>query len=82
MKSALIKILEEEKINPNIFENELFRKYEFKGSFRPILIKPTDLSLLEFETDELFPNNYKAKIEFSLQKGCYATMLLRELMKT
>jgi tRNA(Glu) U13 pseudouridine synthase TruD len=30
--------------------------------------------------DEIFPNKQKVKIEFSLLKGSYATMLLREII--
>ncbi len=55
--------------------------YEFKGSFRPIITKPLGLKILEYSNDEFFPNRYKMKIEFSLQKGSYATLLLREIVK-
>jgi len=36
---------------------------------------------LEYADDDLFQNRYKLKIEFSLQKGSYATLLLREIIK-
>ena len=55
--------------------------YEFKGSFRPIMVKPIGLKNLEYSSDDLFPDRYKMKIEFSLQKGSYATLLLREIVK-
>jgi tRNA pseudouridine13 synthase len=54
---------------------------EFKGSIRALTVKPTLLKILEFKDDDLNPGKYKIKIEFSLQKGSYATMLIRELMK-
>lgn len=81
-KSLLLTILSQEKIDLNIFENELLTKHEFKGSFRSILVKPDALRLIDVENDEVFPNQYKIKIEFSLPKGSYATMLLREVIKS
>jgi tRNA pseudouridine13 synthase len=82
VKPLLIKILQMEKLNPEIFNHELLKTHDFKGSFRSMLLKPKDLNLINIEQDELFQNKLKVKIECSLSKGSYATMLLRELMKT
>jgi len=81
MKSLLLEILEKEQISEEIFKKELLYTYEFKGSFRPIIVKPLGLKILEYTEDEIFQNKNKLKIEFSLQKGSYATMLLREIIK-
>jgi tRNA(Glu) U13 pseudouridine synthase TruD len=45
------------------------------------MIKPIGLKIVELKDDDLFVGCKKLKIEFSLVKGTYATMLLRELMK-
>jgi len=81
MKSFLEEIFDQEQIKKDIFNNEQLKYFEFKGSYRPMVIKPTGLKLIEFIEDDIFQNKFKMKLEFSLQKGSYATMLLRELMK-
>ena len=81
MKSFFETILKEEKIDSNIFRSELISNTDFKGSFRAIQVKPIGLNIIHIKDDELLPGKKKLKIEFSLPKGTYATMLLRELMK-
>jgi tRNA pseudouridine13 synthase len=81
MKTLFLEIIKNEGISLNLFKNKLLEMYEFKGSFRPIIVKPIGLKNLEYTADDLFPNRYKMKIEFSLQKGSYATLLLREIVK-
>jgi tRNA pseudouridine13 synthase len=81
MSKIFEEVIQREKINYNIFNSELLYQYEFKGSFRAMVIKPIGLKIIEFEEDEYFKGSKKLKIEFSLVKGTYATMLLRELMK-
>jgi tRNA pseudouridine13 synthase len=81
IKPFMLEILENEGISAEIFSNKLLQTYEFKGSFRPIVIKPLGLKILDFSEDDVFRNKYKLKIEFSLQKGSYATLLLREIVK-
>lgn len=81
VKDLIEEIFLEEQINKDIFNSALLRDHEFKGAFRAITIKPIGLKLLEFTEDDLFREKFKLKLEFSLQKGSYATMLLRELIK-
>ncbi len=81
MQSLLLDILEEEQISPSIFHHDLLKDHDFKGSYRSMLVRPKDLNLIEIEPDDIFQNKQKVKIEFSLSKGSYATMLLREIMK-
>ena len=81
IKSLLLEILDNEGISADIFKNKLLETYEFKGSFRPIITKPMGLKILEYTPDDVFQDRYKLKIEFSLQKGSYATLLLREIVK-
>ncbi len=53
----------------------------YRGSFRPILVKPKDFELVRFGPDEYHPNAQCVEIQFSLPRGTYATCLLRELDK-
>ncbi len=81
MKTFYDVIIEQENINQNIFKQKLLETFEFKGSTRAMMIKPINLKLIEFTEDDFYQNKKKVKIEFSIQKGSYATMLLREIIK-
>ena len=81
MKTLFDEIIEREGIDINIFSSELFDKYKLKGSFRPICMKPSGLKIVELAEDEFHVDKKKLIIEFSLVRGAYATMILRELMK-
>jgi len=80
-KSLFKEITKEEMIDKHIFSNELVNNQEFKGSIRALIVKPTALRVLELNDDDLNLGKKKIKFEFSLQKGTYATMLIRELIK-
>ncbi|MFX1570128.1 MAG: tRNA pseudouridine(13) synthase TruD [Promethearchaeota archaeon] len=81
MKTLFEDTIKIEKVDKNILYNKSNTELEMKGSIRAISAKPTGLKLLEFNDDELNPGNIKIQFEFSLQKGSYATMLIRELIK-
>ncbi|MFX0140180.1 MAG: tRNA pseudouridine(13) synthase TruD, partial [Candidatus Hodarchaeota archaeon] len=81
MKLLYEEIAYKENMNKNLFNNKLPYSQEFKGSIRAMITKPTSLKLLELSDDELNPGKKKIKLEFSLQKGSYATILIRELIK-
>jgi len=81
MKLYFDKIIKEEGVDPSIFNTELISNTDFKGAFRSIYVKPIALKILHLKDDELFPEKMRLKFEFSVQKGSYATMLLRELIK-
>lgn len=81
MKQFFNEIIEQESFDEEIFKSELLMKHDFKGSFRTITVKPLDLKVLEILEDDKFPDRMKVKFEFSLQKGSYATILLREIIK-
>ncbi|MFX0071110.1 MAG: tRNA pseudouridine(13) synthase TruD [Candidatus Hermodarchaeota archaeon] len=81
MKNILTESLEQEGIDINIFNSKLLNQYDFKGAFRAMMMKPTGLRVIELTKDNLYPGKMKLKIEFSLLKGSYATMILRELIK-
>lgn len=81
MKTFSDIIFKQENISQNIFKQKLLETFEFKGSTRAMMIKPNNLKLIEITDDERHPNKKKVKIEFSIQKGSYATILLREIIK-
>lgn len=81
MKSIFEEIIIQEGISTDIFQNELLYQFEFKGAFRAMITKPIGLKLIELTKDDLFPGKKKLKFEFSLSKGSYATMFVRELIK-
>ena len=80
MKELFIEIIELEGIDDALFKSKLMHQNEFKGSFRAMTVKPTGLKNIGLKDDDLFPGKKKLKLEFSLPKGSYATLLLRELL--
>ncbi|MFX0083733.1 MAG: tRNA pseudouridine(13) synthase TruD [Candidatus Hodarchaeota archaeon] len=81
MKGIYKEIVKSDQIDENIFLSKYINGSEFKGSLRAMTVKPSGLKMVELTDDEFYHGKKKIKIEFSLQKGCYATMLLRELIK-
>jgi len=81
MKTFFDKVIKQERVDIKFFNNRLLKENSFKGSFKPIIVKPIELKILRFKDDDLYPGKMKLTIEFSLPKGTYATMLLRELIK-
>lgn len=74
-------VLEDEAIELNNFYIETIPEISSKGTRRPILV-PVTISKEEISEDELNPGQLKAKLNFFLPKGTYATVLLREYTKT
>ncbi|MFX1392926.1 MAG: tRNA pseudouridine(13) synthase TruD [Promethearchaeota archaeon] len=81
MKKLYEEIIKQEHLDKNIYKSDLLYEFDFKGSFRVMIAKPTGLNIVDFDDDDVFPGKNKLKLEFSLPKGTYATMFLRELMK-
>jgi tRNA pseudouridine13 synthase len=59
------------------FEKNAIPESTAKGSYRRLIILPDDMSF-----EQLRGRADCAKLKFQLPKGCYATMVLRELMLT
>jgi tRNA(Glu) U13 pseudouridine synthase TruD len=53
----------------------------FMGTLRFATFRPTSYEIVGQGSDELNKGKMYAEISFSLPKGCYATVLLREIMR-
>lgn len=81
MKKLFGTFRKEENIDLEIFNSKPLERFNLKGTIRAIQAFPIGLKLLDFDDDERYENKNKVKFEFSLNKGTYATMLIRELVK-
>ncbi len=75
------RVIDKEKIDPRDFIIPDIPRISSKGSRRPIVAhaKNFDFKLVD---NELTGNRSALVLKFELSKGCYATSLLREFMKT
>ncbi|NHJ87069.1 MAG: tRNA pseudouridine(13) synthase TruD [Asgard group archaeon] len=72
-------LLEQDGIKPEHFKVKMIPNIKFPGSNRPISIKPIDFDY-SIGKDSL--EQTIIKLKFSLRSGSYATVLLREFLKT
>ncbi len=72
-------ILEEERVTPENFKTAAMPETSNRGQLRAIVAPVKDFSLEQIMCDP--SSQCSAKIAFTLQRGSYATILLRELMK-
>jgi len=75
------RVIEKEKIDPRDFIIPDIPFISSSGSRRPLLAKFKNLNFKSI-SDELNNNKKALVLNFELQKGSYATSLLREFMKT
>ncbi len=81
-KDILIKeLLEKEGIKLEYFKLKSMPELSCTGSERKAILKPRDIELLEIGKDEFNEEKLYAKISFALPPGCYATVILNEIMK-
>ncbi len=74
-------VLEEEGISLENFRVRQMPEVSSKGSRKQIVLKPEEPKIIATGADELNKGKSLAAIAFSLPKGNYATIILRELMK-
>ncbi len=75
-------ILDEEGVSPGNFKVKEMPELSLKGGIRTVLTPLNDFSLNEILRDEVNPSKWKVQVSFMLQRGSYATIFLREVMKT
>ncbi len=75
-------ILQEESISPQDFRVESMREMSSKGELRPIISPVRDFRTVDLFDDPAESQKHAVKLAFKLYRGSYATVILRELMKT
>jgi tRNA pseudouridine13 synthase len=74
-------IIESENLNPENFRLPFMPEATAEGKLRSILSPIKDLVLEEIIPSSKMKNNHVIRLGFTLNRGCYATVLLREFMK-
>ncbi len=72
-------ILSEEGTSPSDFT--WVQGAKFEGTVRPAIFWPRGFGSCEPQSDELNPGLFRIVLRMDLSKGCFATVVLRELMK-
>jgi tRNA pseudouridine13 synthase len=75
------KILEEEGISPDDFKVSSMQEMGSRGQLRAITALPLDFKLSDVSDDAGDPQNLTIEVDFTLYRGSYATIVLREFMK-
>lgn len=75
------KILTEENMRPEDFHIPQMPKTSSLGSLRLVLTPIIGFKVRELSEDQLNPNRIMIELGFTLRRGSYATILLREFMK-
>jgi tRNA pseudouridine13 synthase len=75
-------ILEKESFTPEQFRISLMPQISAGGGLRTALLPIKDLFLAKPSIDSVNPSKRKVEFSFMLGKGSYATIVLREFMKT
>jgi tRNA pseudouridine13 synthase len=74
-------ILEEEKITPEQFHVSAMPRISAGGGLRRALISIEDFMVTKPTKDSAEPERQQVELSFTLNKGSYATVVLREFMK-
>ena len=75
-------ILLEEAISTKNFKVAAMPEMSSNGELRPIVTPVKDFRAIEIFDDPIATSTRAARIAFTLYRGSYATVMLRELMKT
>jgi tRNA pseudouridine13 synthase len=74
-------ILEEEGVSPNDFKISAMEEMGSRGELRAISAPLSDFTLNDVTYDTRDPRNRTVKVDFTMYRGSYATIVLREFMK-
>jgi tRNA pseudouridine13 synthase len=74
-------ILEKEGFSQEGFKILAMPEITSRGELRTAMMPLNNFSLNEVSEDSANPSKHKAEVSFTLYRGSYATILLRELMK-
>lgn len=76
------KVLAEEDVDFSMFKVKRMPECSSAGARRKIAVFPEKTKVISINADEFFPGRNLCKVYFELEKGSYATVVLREIMKT
>jgi len=74
-------ILRKRKIKLHHFQIKRLPELSSSGTYRPLVVEPHEWKSVTSK-DSLYPDFHQVELQFDLIKGAYATILLREVMKT
>jgi tRNA pseudouridine13 synthase len=75
-------VLEEEGVSPENFKIDAMQEISARGELRTAITPLNNFSLNEISDDSANPSKHEAGLRFMLYRGSYATIILRELMKS
>jgi tRNA pseudouridine13 synthase len=75
------RILEEEDVSPRDFKVSAMREIGSRGGLRAIMAPLLDFTLNDVSEDKADLQNRTIKVDFTLYRSSYATIVLREFMK-
>jgi tRNA pseudouridine13 synthase len=79
LAGVIKRIMKEEGIDQSGFRMKQFHEFDLAGDTRDLMAKPMGLDVGPPEDDDLNPGRKKCRVRFSLQKGSYATMVIRAI---
>ncbi|MFX1485668.1 MAG: tRNA pseudouridine(13) synthase TruD [Promethearchaeota archaeon] len=82
MGEIVSRTLGEEGISPKDFRVERMRELSSSGEFRSVTLQVNNMRFSGPSKDRIDPTKTEVEFDFSLPKGCYATVVLREFMKS
>ena len=74
-------ILQEEDIGMENFKIKGLPEISLRGELRTATVPLNNFLIEEISEDQVNPSKHKAEVSFTLYRGSYATIVLRELMK-
>ncbi len=75
-------VLEKDGVGLGEFKVTSFPELSCSGARKKIVLRPLNPKIIAISEDEFGPGKLKEKVAFSLEKGNYATTILRELLST
>jgi len=79
-EEIISRLLKEENLTKRDFILRDFPELSLEGNSRNIFVEIKNLKISNYENDELNLDKKKVVVEFFLEKGCYATMAIKQMM--
>jgi tRNA pseudouridine13 synthase len=79
LEETIKPILKGEDVSLEDFRVKQFQEFDLAGNTRDLMVEPKSLEISPLENDELNPGKKKTLLKFFLQRGSYATMVVRAI---